>query len=178
MRPHYNPNKKISQREIGAIQDAAKKLELLDYRENLRALSPPEVSDLRANLRQVQSTGDSQQGLRALRLIALLDWYEDAVAEGQRFEQAIEAAGELSDEALELGDGFAEELDRERDDAIAEIFADNPESTHEQLADLVGAFVTKAFEEAEKDIRAKVEKMQKAVELHLRALEALRHGKT
>lgn len=173
---HY-PDEKISQVEIAARQAAAKKLELFDFRENVRMLSPTQAEDLRNSLRHVQAGGDSASSLRALRMIEVLDWYEAAQRERQALEQVIADAGELSDEALELHDGFDEHLKRNRTDAVAELFADNPAATHEQLADLVGEFVEKAFAEAEKDIRGKVQKLKKAVELHLRAMEGVRHAK-
>lgn len=169
------PDEKISSEEIARRQATAKKLELFDFREDVAMLAPQEVNDLRASMRRVQATGDSASSLRAMRMLQVLEWYEDAQRERQALGQVIDDAGSLSDAFQELRDNFADELKRDRTDAITELFTDNPTGTHEQLIAVVGDFVEAAFQEAEKDIRAKVEAMQKPVELHLRALEALKH---
>lgn len=172
----YNPNKKISQVEIGQIQEAAKKREGLDYREYFRLLSPTEINDLRASMRRVQGSGDSAASVRALRMIELLDWFEDEVEHRQRLEKVIDGASEVTDALTELADNFANELGRDRSSALAEVFADAPEdATREQLADLVGAFVDAEIEKAQKDIRGQIEAAQKTVAAHVEALEALSH---
>lgn len=173
--PGYHPDKKIRPKEIALIEEAAKKRKQTKWRESMRMLSPTEISDLRFSLSRVQASGDSASGVRAMRMIEVLEWFEDSIAERERLEAVIDKASELTDAFQELRDNFADELKRDRTDALAEVFADNPEATREQIADLVGEFVTKAFDEAEKDVRAKVDAMQKPIETHVGALEDLSH---
>lgn len=174
----YNPNKKISQVEIGQIQEAAKRRRTAEteWRENVRMLSPTEINDLRASMRRVQGGTDSAASVRAMRMIEVLDWFEDAVEQRLQLEKVIDDASEVTDALTELADNFANELGRDRSSALAEVFADAPENaTREHLADLVGHFVDTEIEKAQKDIKGKIEIAQKAVAAHVEALEDLSH---
>lgn len=176
--PGYHPDKKIRPKEISLIEEAAKKRRTAEteWRENVRLLSPTEINDLRTSMRRVQGGTDSAASVRAMRMIEVLDWFEDAVAQRLQLEKVIDGASEVTDALTELADNFANELGRDRSSALAEVFADAPENaTREHLADLVGHFVDTEIEKAQKDIKGQIEAAQKVVAQHVEALEALSH---
>lgn len=170
--PGYNRDRRISAREQGVIQEAAEKRKQSEWREHMAMLSPTEISDLRLSLSRVQATGDSTSSVRAMRMIAVLDWFEDSIAQRQRLEKAVDGAGDLSDALQEFTDETDNVLKKDHAGNLADIFQDHaPENAQKHVNEYVAKELTVAREKVAEQVKA----LSKAVADHAEALKALGH---
>lgn len=151
----------------------AKGLELkpCSWRDDLRMLTPLELTEIRASLMRVQGAGDSFSGLRAMRLIALLDWYEGAWDERKELEAVIDGGGDLTLRIEDFTEATDDLLKKDHAANLADLFEDEGEPS--KLCKAVSAYVTKELEAARTAIADQVKILTEAVAEHVKALEDL-----
>lgn len=142
-----------------------------DFRQDLKMMNPGEIGDMRRSLMRVQGAGDSFGSVRAMRLIGLLDWYEQAQAERVALEAAIDGVGSLELAVEDFTDSTDDYLKKDHAGNLADIFQDQGEPS--KLCGAVSAYVTKELEATRAALADQVKILTKAVETHAEKLKEL-----
>ena len=144
-----------------------------DFRQDLKIISPIEVGDIRRSLMAVQGAGDSFGSVRAMRLIGLLDWYEQAQAERVALEAAIDGADGLKLALEDFTDEIGQVLEKDHAGNLADIFQDYAPEAPKELEKAINVYVEKALKDARDSVDAQVKILTKAVETHVEKLKEL-----
>jgi hypothetical protein len=145
-----------------------------DFRQDLKMMNPGEIGDMRRSLMRVQGAGDSFGSVRAMRLIGLLDWYEQAQAERVALEAVIKGAGDVTTAVEDFTDEIGEVLKKDHAGNLADIFQDHdPAGDPKILEKAIAAYVEKAMKEARESVDAQVKILTTAVETHVKKLKEL-----
>lgn len=144
--------KKIDPRERERAVELARPHFVATWNDQHDALSSNERGELRRSLQRVQSTGSSEDELRARRLLAMLDSYEDAEHYQTLVDEALKASNyEGAESALTaVRTNINDELDGMKPENLDDILGDNPGATPDAIVELCKEFYAKKLDELRK----------------------------